>query len=625
MGYIRDVMQLPQLVSDLQGHYMNRNNLLKEMRNCYFMKPPNSKPANTRWIQSPTGHNAVNMFVDMLNANYPIMKVPARGPAKDETRRAAQTSRFLKGLWERSERRIRQPLFRYLYWSAAVYGYMVTKVLYDPTEWGAYPQPQQWEDEGRYHVRVADWYLKRPTTMPVRLQVRNPMNVMPQPVGTGEMYNYVVEVYQRRVADIRAVWGAGVLPNRLETDIVEWVEYWDKQARAYMADGIPVSDLEPHGYNLMNYIIGRAYPLPESDPEYQGVSILYAMADMVNYESELLSQQGTAISRYSWPTVLARWNATDPKTGTPVALDLRPGAINYLDEDEKIEYLEWQGQMPALNDQQATISKYLERAGFPSIIYGEGLRAGASGRLLMQALQGTKAKVGSAKSMIEWVIEDTNEAIFKLIESVGEGVSVWTKGDNDNRERVTLHPDDIDGYYDNVCSIQAQLPEDALENAAIGERLVAAGIISKERARTKYAGVEDAVEEGEKILLEQIEDLPVSKLWAALKIVDRQAKELGPLVRYQLKQAIQNAFMAAAGQAPGMSAGGGPAGMPSGMPNAPVPRPAIAGRAPVGPAGGQGQQPPGSIRVNPRVQQPSGGRPGLNPPTARPQPLPIPM
>src|SRR3990170_3645569 len=98
MAYISDISQLGSLADELRGHYSERDKLFDKMKDTYLMRPPATKPQGVPWHQTPSAHNAVNLFIEMLSAQFPLINVTPQGPGKSHQDRASQKERFLRGV-----------------------------------------------------------------------------------------------------------------------------------------------------------------------------------------------------------------------------------------------------------------------------------------------------------------------------------------------------------------------------------------------------------------------------------------------------------------------------------------------------------------------------------------------
>ncbi|MDE2105296.1 MAG: phage portal protein [Patescibacteria group bacterium] len=591
MGYSYE-LDILDLATEMKGHYSERNDVFDQMRDMYFGVRPSdlSLPEGTTYYQLPTARNVVDMFTDMLSAEFPIINVPAPGEGSGAKARATKLERFLRGVWQRSSKRNGQQILRQQFYYAGLYGWFAFKTLYDPSVYDETPSAYEGEDEGEYAVRIAEHYLAKQRKLPIVVQARHPATIYPQPGSDGK-YEYVVEIYQKRVSDVRKKYPEynPIIGERRDSDLVEWIEYWDEEYYCYWCDRQLIMPLTKHGYGFVPYVVGQSFPVPEDDPKLKGNGLLYGVRDLIAYESLLFSQKATAIAKFAWPTVLAKLSSrVDPATGEPVLLDLRPGKTNYLFEGEDIKYLEWEGTQPAIQQQEESAQAAIQKSTFPDLMYGQGVKSGHSGWLMQQATNGPRLKIVSAQRSLEWGVETVNEQLFRLVEAIGEPVSIWHDGKKGTRETVTISPKDINGYYANTVKLKAVLPQDELQKAQVGEKLAKSKIISRQTAAEEYAGREAPEEEMDQIILEELLDLPVVKAYLGLKLMAKNNEDLGPAVQKQLEQLIQQAIQGG-GQQDGKPPfqKGGPKRLPKMPPGGPQAM-AAQGRPPVPAAPTQG-------------------------------------
>lgn len=442
----------------------------------------------------PYATNAVDLVADLASQAEMSLTVPAARETFDAKKEADEIEDWLQAVRRGNERRSDECFNADLAWITAQRGFCCIRTLFTDSllEKG---------DDG-YEV----------TSVPVLMQVKDPRIIYPQWSATG--IDCVIEVWQRRVSDIRRLYPDALKEKNYDgKTLVEWVEYWDDTYRMYFADGLPVTTKGkhaiPHGYGVVPYAFGRARGTPRSDPEER-------------YRPLLRGVENTITNMDVWYTVLATagWSAVTNSwlvfSETVKDLDLKPGAINYLSPDDKVQGLQRDPLPSDFFQLGNNLIQAFQQGTFPFALFGEspGDLAGYAINLLNQAGRRPLAPIWSAISACyeRAFMNVVQIAKNKVAPFTGAKVPlsiVMTSGKPEMnskpvRRQLKLDTAKIDRTFECTVKLTDPLPADKSGNLRMAVEAVGAKLLSRETALQKFDIVTDPMSEMEKIAAEDV-------------------------------------------------------------------------------------------------------------------------
>ena len=212
-----------------------------------------------------------------------------------------------------------------------------------------------------------------------------------------------------------------------------------KKARlAYPEDGVPFVE----------------FPYQEASGDREPHNGIDQLLELVQYLSQLLSQKADVIRTFSNPTIL------DYQSGQPaeeirraVAAD---GSVLPVHRDGRIEFLNWQGTMPAIEEQlQLVLDIIFDISGKPRASFGQTI-TNQSGVVTNLALNPTLQSNEYHETVWGERLSFLNRRLLQLTEKFGKGKKLQYRGykpvnaSHENLKLVDLEFDgrEVNGWYE---------------------------------------------------------------------------------------------------------------------------------------------------------------------------------
>ncbi len=170
---------------------------------------------------------------------------------------------------------------------------------------------------------------------------------------------------------------------------------------------------------------------------------------------------------------------TDDNSLTSV--DTKPGALNYIARDTKLNWLAPPGPHPTIDQQMALLDQQLEDATVSRAMMGQVGREMSA--LAISAMNNpVMMRVASRQLLRERAYQDLNELILSLTEQYAPPDGWHVSGPNQDGmdTEVQLRPDEIGGYYRNRVQLTASLPKDEAGEIMVLSQLVDKRQLSRE-------------------------------------------------------------------------------------------------------------------------------------------------
>lgn len=507
---MKTVEEIRELVVQLDRKYQKRNDQFKIDEEMYWLEGSQSDVEGTETIIFPIPHNVINTACDLLSSNPMKITVPPPSEHKKPKDRADKMEDFLDIVWDRMQRDANRRFISDMAYFSALRGQFFTRVLYDPD--------------------LIDVTAEKERTVvfkgfPIFCQVIDPFNVYPL-IGTRGLESYIIKmtieagpIMQQFNVDLYHTEG-DLAGEKLEwTDEIEWVEYWDEDSKCFLANSQEVMKPTAHEYGFCPGIYGWGRTVPSKDAEKQGISMLFGLRGIVRRMNRLATMVATSVYENAMGTIIVKSDR-----GEEVQLDMTPGSINYLYQEEDAQWFA-KGQLSSeqlvlrLND---VLQDQAFQSTFPPVVTGATPWAGTPGYAISLLTHSGKLKIAPLKEQLEWALSNLNEHILRLVEVIGEkipiqGVRAGTTYD------MKFGPDDVRGYYSNTVKLEVDLPQDEARNMQMA-RLATEGpepLLSKQTAREKYLKVQSPGKEQKRIDIEWIIGNPaIREALAALLAIE---------------------------------------------------------------------------------------------------------
>ena len=562
--------KLYELATDTITEYGERDTMFTDLERYYFLdqekEGKEGQEEGIEVVHLPYGTGAVDLVQDLFGDAELGLVVPASGEGKKKKALADTVEKYLLSVMHQSERAQRQSLLARSAWLVAMRGCLAGRVMAIP-QWMEKDEEDNWTAGQR---------------VPLLLQLRDPLYVFPS-FGLDGLA-YVVEKRTRTVKDLRNSLGDDVLPDANLTDEVEWVEYWDDTYFCYWADGEPVTlgageGPWPHRYGGTPYSFEFARQTGRTDPEKRVRPLLKAVQGVIDRMDLLDSAEATFTMRYNADALMVH------AEGEP-EIDLRSGAVNYLEREDAVTWLHASRQPIEVDKASAKYDAAFQKGTFPNTMYGMDpgrIIAGYALNLLNQSGQiRIKPLVACLERFIGELLEHalmiSEHYLTDLLDGPIPFHLVAEREDEEGGDRYSarselkLDAKALGGWYQVDVSLGDLMPADEQANLMLALRSREAGpdgrpMLSWETAVDKWGLTTSPMDERERIDREAAwNDLQVIALRQALYAA--QIKE--ELKEELTKLDIDPAMVMGMGQGqpvepPPMPAGlgqGGPAGLP---------------------------------------------------------------
>ena len=314
---------------------------------------------------------------------------------------------------------------------------------------------------------------------------------------------WVIEFSERNVRDLQRRYPEWT-SKKDSTGIAQWIEYWDEEWVAYIADNEFIWGPHKHGYGFLPFtpiIPVHSFTFEDGAPQQRFRGILQSVHSLLDEEARLVTQLGAIVRTTAYRTIdfagprmqaeeaAEMYELFGGKNVLPPGVDVRPSPLAQVPPD--------------IFQQLNIVQTMIEQATFPNVIRGVRPRGVSSGfGLSVLSGMGRLVFQGVADG-VRHAVEQCNTKFAKLVENKLRGrITVHARSDIHNFDQ-TIAPNDIKGYYENVVQVKAEAPEEREREALLAMRLHGAGVISLYEAQRR-AGITNPLEEQMQIRAEQL-------------------------------------------------------------------------------------------------------------------------
>lgn len=491
---------LLELATDTIAEYGSRDTMFSELEGYYFPEERQSKESDEEGIEVvrlPYATNAIDLVQDLLGDAELGIVVPAASEGKNAKKLADTAEKYLLALMQQSERAQKQSLVARAAWLISMRGCVAGRVMCID-KWMKRTDGGTWETGQK---------------VPLLLQLRDPCYVFPS-FGLDGLA-YVVEKRQRTVKDLRRSLGDKVLPKRALTDKAEWIEYWDDQWFCYWADGEVVNlgagaGPWPHRYGGIPYSFEFARQTGKTEPEKRVRPLLRAVQAVIDRLDLLDSAEATFIMSYSG-------DALNIFSDSEVEYDLRSGAVNYLEPNDRVEWLRASRQPLELQAANQKYNAQLQKGTFPDSMYGQDPGRMMAGFALNLLNQSGQMRIKPIVACLENFMSDLLENALMVSEHyltdlIGGPIPFHLVAETETedgdriktKEEQTLDAKQFGGWYQVEVTTGEIMPADEQANLMLALRAREAGpdgrpMLSWETAVDKWGLVSSPGDERERI------------------------------------------------------------------------------------------------------------------------------
>ncbi len=588
--------------------WAGRDEMIRFNRELRFMELAVKAPSGMEIeeVRSPSCYQIVERIVGTLTADDIRITVP---PASERDKAIEESSRLERAtaaiLQQIASQQAEEPISRFVECLVAD-GHGCLRVLHAPQLWHGIPRMDKGEDEADYNSRVEVW--KRGKPIPIAVTWLDPLTVFPRWDELG--LSCVLEKDERSISEIlpqAGRWRVGKEKpdltelNRLQTDgsetKVRFAQLWTRSTLTYAVNDIVVMHRK-HTYSRPPYIYRTGISPSSRDPSKVGLSVLEPLKYMGPYQDQLLTQIGSLISMYAWPTwkLIASEKSTMGSEGPERNIEIVPGKAIPLNPGEDLLPLIPAGLGPEIQQMMQYVSNVHSNAGLSDVLYGNP--TGDSGYAISQLIAAARMKLKPIIANAESGIVQLIQTIWDIIEyQIKQRIYVWNDRPVGNKSWLYIAPEDLNGYRQVRVKLNPLLPTDTYAKSSQAINEVGAGIIDLRTARENI-GYEQPDEIEQRILVDLAKKDPRVMQVLVDRAIEKAGIELAPPpvdVAGSLPLMPMAAQQGIAGSMGGGPTGSMPGGVASGalpgaMPGGP-PGPMMGGQAPTP----QGMTPPGAM------------------------------
>ncbi len=243
-------------------------------------------------------------------------------------------------------------------------------------------------------------------------------------------------------------------PRMNQTDYVTVIDYYHRDGQfVRIANDLVLEDMKlAHPENGVPFVEFPCYPSNGNREPKNGIDQL---TELVQYLSQLVSQKADVIRTYSNPTILDRASGQSPEQiRRAVAAD---GSVLPIHRDGNLEFLNWTGTMPAIEDQVELIRDLIfDLSGKPRSAFGQTV-TNQSGVVTNLALTPTLQSNEYHETQWGQALSFLNRRLLQLTEKFGKTFETTYRGyrpigadlDNAKVENLKFRGEEIMQWYEN--------------------------------------------------------------------------------------------------------------------------------------------------------------------------------
>lgn len=271
----------------------------------------------------------------------------------------------------------------------------------------------------------------------------------------------------------------------------------------------------PHGLGDAPYTPFYGLPTSDRDPEKRYLSVLYHMRPLIQSLDTLLTQQGSFIRVWYWPTLQIKvpetrlTNAADRPEDIPIV----PGQPLMTWGDEQISFLLVPQGAPEADKHLQLILRQLDRMGLAPANFGVDLRDASSGYALTTLIRAAQTKYAPLGHHIRRAYHHDAMMYLRQVSLLsGEDnqpvyVSQIGSGEDGRRESrsLGLTRKDLDGPWQLEVDLEMDLPNDQIAMGQHWRAMEREGYVDRHYVREQI-GIPDPQRMEERVLLQNWRD-----------------------------------------------------------------------------------------------------------------------
>ena len=403
------------------------------------------------------------------------------------------------------------------------------QVLLDESRWDKEPVKEKGESGEDFEKRHQRWEMDCASVFPIDFKSPDAMNIYPSLRGT--IPRDVVVTYNRSAGEVKEQYPAWRNPkNKKSQTPVQWVEYWDKDWRAYFVDWEPVltsaffpDGILPNQWGFVPFVhIFSGFGVEDASgkPETLARSALYPYRSLITALQRAESFMDSDVALYSHRTGVVSTDASGPEAEMAAQryasqITVAPGRVRVETPDgPKFAFDSPIEINQALFAHSANLQGLIEQRTHISLLSGYAPRGVTSGIQQGMALGWARADYEDAICSLEKGLSVAAGMVLRLIEMVlKKPVTIRAtvvEGKAVMRKDIVLKPEEIDGNYTVNMRFRAEDKAAADVKKMTGLRALQQGLLSHRTVLGDFWDVDDPEAELIQLWAEQdVQENPV--------------------------------------------------------------------------------------------------------------------
>lgn len=513
-----ELPDIEAIESSLKTTWAERDRLIEELRAIRFMENEPDIPTEleAEIVRTPIAYSIIERVVGMLTADPIGITVPPASETDKAQEASSKMEKWTHAALNRLQDQTDDDVIDRFVECLVADGHGCMRMLHAPQLWKGYPRRSKNQEDEEYNKSTEEW--KKGRSIPISFAWVDPLNVYPAWDEFG--LAYVLETDRRNLSLLNKerfnvakeqpdIWTL-IREKSGDTADVSFQQLWTRDTLTYAVEGEIVHH-QKHKYGSPPYVYSFGQGISTRDPGKMGMSLLYPLRFLLPYLDRLLSQKGTAIRLWCWPTPVLKQSVqlsvTGPEGGpAPLrSLEVVPGKLVSLYPDEELTFLVWEGNGPDADEMVSLIMTMIERAGLADVLYGQG-STGDSGYLVNQLIAAARMKLKPLVAHANRSIQAMIRCLWDIVEyQIKQTVYVYETGKG--RGWIGIGPDDLGGYRQVEVTLNPIMPVDAYARSSQAINELRAGLRSR-RSAMEMIGIEQPDEEEQRILVDQWKQSP---------------------------------------------------------------------------------------------------------------------
>ena len=503
MPELEDIIKLQ---TRLKSDWSARDNQIKDMRELRFMETDLEFPiaVEPEVVRAPISHQIVERMTGTLTADPLTITVPPSSEKAKSQEQSSVMEKFALAALDQLEKQADTDVSDRFVETLIADGHGCMRMLYAPQIRRRKPRPRKRESAEEHEGRIEKW---RRGPLPISWMWLDPLTVYPVWGELGLVK--ILETDDRDVLTLNDKQWNVSKPNLWDlskvkhgdTGMVTFQQLWTPDTLIYAVEGKVVHQ-QKHRYGSVPYAYNVGLGAASSNPKYMGYSVLYPIRFLIPYMDRILSQKGTAIRMFCWPSWIFKVAVTaagDEGQALLRKVEINPGGTTTLYQDEEITALTWKGAGPEIDEMIQLVMKMMERAGFGDTMYGQS--TGDSGYAINQLHAAARMRYKPIVAHAQRSLEQQVATLFDIVEyQIHLPTHVFKYGEEGGWIKIT--PEDLQGYRQIQVKLNPLMPTDTYARSSQALNEVRGGLRSVSGAM-EMIGIQQPDEEIRKIRIDR--------------------------------------------------------------------------------------------------------------------------